>query len=39
MEIGYKASPGIKQGEHGGWRFHQEDMRRIVGDNKPHFKL
>ena len=41
MEIGYKTSrKGIKQGEHGDWKYCTEDsMRRIVGDNKTGLKL
>ena len=41
MEIGYKASrKGIKQGEHGAWKYCQEeDIRRIVGENKTALKL
>lgn len=41
MELGYKASrKGIKQGEHGCWKYcTEEDMRRIVGDNKTDLKL
>ena len=41
MELGYKSSrKGIKQGEHGCWKYCQEeDMRRIVGDNKTALKL
>lgn len=41
MEIGYKASrKGIKQGEHGCWKYClEEDIRRIVGDNKTGLKL
>ncbi|MCC6232074.1 MAG: aldolase catalytic domain-containing protein [Verrucomicrobiales bacterium] len=41
MELGYKASrKGIKQGEHGCWKYCQEeDIRRIVGDNPSSLKL
>lgn len=41
MELGYKASrKGIKQGEHGCWKYCQEeDIRRIVGDNPTGLKL
>jgi 4-hydroxy 2-oxovalerate aldolase len=41
MEIGYKASrKGIKQGEHGAWKYCvEEDIRRIVGDNPTPLKL
>jgi 4-hydroxy 2-oxovalerate aldolase len=41
MELGYKSSrKGIKQGEHGCWKYcTEEDMRRIVGDNKTNLKL
>ena len=41
MELGYKASrKGIKVGEHGCWKYClEEDMRRIVGDNKTNLKL
>jgi 4-hydroxy 2-oxovalerate aldolase len=41
MELGYKASrKGIKQGEHGCWKYCQEDdLRRIVGDNPTELKL
>jgi len=41
MELGYKASrTGIKQGEHGCWKYCQEeDIRRIVGDNQTDLKL
>src|SRR4051812_8815344 len=41
MEVGYKASrKGIKQGEHGCWKYCQEeDIRRIVGENKTGLKL
>ncbi len=41
MELGYKASrKGIKQGEHGCWKYCQEeDLRRIVGENKTDLKL
>ncbi len=41
MEIGYKASrKGIKQGEHGCWKYCvEEDIRRIVGENKTGLKL
>ena len=41
MELGYKASrKGIKQGEHGCWKYCvEEDLRRIVGDNKTALKL
>ena len=41
MEIGYKASrKGIKVGEHGCWKYCQEeDIRRIVGDNDTDLKL
>ena len=41
MELGYKASrKGIKQGEHGCWKYCvEEDLRRIVGDNPTDLKL
>jgi 4-hydroxy 2-oxovalerate aldolase len=41
MELGYKASrKGIKVGEHGCWKYCQEeDLRRIVGENKTDLKL
>jgi 4-hydroxy 2-oxovalerate aldolase len=41
MELGYKASrKDIKVGEHGCWKYCQEeDMRRIVGDNPSALKL
>ncbi len=41
MEIGYKASrKGIVRGEYGAWKYCQEDdIRRIVGENKPGMKL
>ena len=41
MELGYKASrKGIKQGEHGCWKYcTEDDMRRIVGENKTDLKL
>jgi 4-hydroxy 2-oxovalerate aldolase len=41
MEMGYKASrKGIKQGEHGCWKYCvEEDIRRIVGDNPSNLKL
>ena len=41
MEMGYKASrKGIKQGEHGCWKYCvEEDIRRIVGDNPTDLKL
>ena len=41
MELGYKSSrKGIKLGEHGCWKYCQEeDMRRIVGDNPTNLKL
>ena len=41
MELGYKASrKGIKQGEHGAWKYCvEEDLRRIIGDNKTALKL
>jgi len=41
MELGYKASgKGIKAGEHGDWKYcREEDLRRIVGDNKTALKL
>ncbi len=41
MEIGYKASrQGIKQGEHGDWKYCTEDsIRRIVGDNDTDLKI
>lgn len=41
MELGYKASrEGIKQGEHGCWKYClEEDIRRIVGENKTPLKL
>ena len=40
MELGYKASrQGIKQGEHGCWKYCvEDDLRRIVGDNKTDLK-
>ena len=41
MELGYKASrKGIKTGEHGCWKYClEEDMRRVVGENKTALKL
>jgi len=41
MEMGYKASrKGIKQGEHGCWKYcTEDDLRRIVGENKTDLKL
>ena len=41
MEMGYKASrKGIKQGEHGCWKYcTEDDMRRIVGENETDLKL
>src|SRR5437899_11034038 len=41
MEIGYKASRKIiVPGEHGVWKYClEEDMRRIVGDNRTSLKL
>lgn len=41
MEVGYKSSrKGIKQGEHGCWKYSQEeDIRRIVGENKTGLKI
>jgi 4-hydroxy 2-oxovalerate aldolase len=41
MELGYKASrKGIKQGEHGCWKYcTEDDMRRVVGENKTDLKL
>jgi len=41
MELGYKASrKGIKVGEHGHWKYClEEDIRRIVGENKTDLKL
>ena len=41
MELGYKASrKGIKPGEHGDWKYCvEEDLRRIVGENKTGLKL
>jgi 4-hydroxy 2-oxovalerate aldolase len=41
MELGYKASrTGIKQGEHGCWKYcREEDLRRIVSDNPTALKL
>ncbi|MCU0785985.1 MAG: aldolase catalytic domain-containing protein [Verrucomicrobia bacterium] len=41
MELGYKASrKGIKQGEYGCWKYClEEDLRRIVGENKTDLKL
>lgn len=41
MEIGYKASrKDIKVGEHGCWKYCQEeDLRRIVGDNPSDLKI
>jgi 4-hydroxy 2-oxovalerate aldolase len=41
MEMGYKASrKGIKQGEHGCWKYcTEEDIRRVVGENKTDLKL
>jgi 4-hydroxy 2-oxovalerate aldolase len=41
MEVGYKASrKGIKPGEHGCWKYcAEEDIRRIVGENKTSLKL
>jgi len=41
MELGYKSSrKGIKMGEHGAWKYClEDDIRRIVGDNKTSLKL
>ena len=41
MELGYKSSrKGIKLGEHGCWKYcTEEDLRRMVGDNKTALKL
>jgi 4-hydroxy 2-oxovalerate aldolase len=41
MEIGYRASSkNIKVGEFGCWKYcHEEDIRRIVGDNPSNLKL
>jgi 4-hydroxy 2-oxovalerate aldolase len=41
MEIGYKASRKvIVPGEHGAWKYCvEDDLRRIVGDNKTSLKL
>jgi 4-hydroxy 2-oxovalerate aldolase len=41
MELGYKASrKGIKAGEHGCWKYCvEDDLRRIVGENKTDLKL
>ena len=41
MEMGYKASrKGIKQGEHGCWKYcTEDDLRRVVGENKTDLKL
>ena len=41
MEVGYKASrKGIRQGEHGCWKYCvEEDIRRIVGENQSGLKL
>jgi 4-hydroxy 2-oxovalerate aldolase len=41
MEIGYKSSrKNIKHGEHGCWKYCcEEDVRRIVGENKTALKL
>lgn len=41
MEMGYKASrKGIKQGEHGCWKYCvEDDLRRIVGENETDLKL
>ncbi len=41
MEVGYKASrQGIKAGEHGCWKYcTEEDIRRVVGENKTSLKL
>jgi 4-hydroxy 2-oxovalerate aldolase len=41
MELGYKASrKAIKQGEHGCWKYCvEDDIRRIVGENKTALKL
>ncbi len=41
MEFGYKASrKNITPGEHGAWKYcREEDLRRIVGDNKTELKL
>ena len=41
MEVGYRASrKGIKPGEHGCWKYcAEEDIRRIVGENKTSLKL
>jgi 4-hydroxy 2-oxovalerate aldolase len=41
MELGYKSSrKGIKVGEHGCWKYcREDDLRRIVGENKTDLKL
>ncbi len=41
MELGYKSSrQGIKVGEHGAWKYCQEeDLRRIVGGNESGLKF
>jgi 4-hydroxy 2-oxovalerate aldolase len=41
MELGYRASrKGIKAGEHGCWKYCQEDdLRRITGENQTNLKL
>lgn len=41
MEMGYRASrKAIKVGEHGCWKYClEDDLRRIVGDNKTDLKL
>jgi 4-hydroxy 2-oxovalerate aldolase len=41
MELGYKSSrKGIKVGEHGCWKYClEEDLRRIVGENKTDLKI
>jgi len=41
MELGYKASrKAIKTGEHGCWKYCvEDDLRRIVGDNRTKLKL
>ena len=41
MEIGYKTSPNLaKRSEYGAWKFcDEEDVRKIVGDNKTDLKL
>src|ERR1035437_766240 len=41
MELGYKsARKGNKAGEHGCWKYcPEDDLRRMVGDNKTSLKL